>query len=147
MDLAFEIKNNIGFISFIPVEFFSLERIFQNYEIKKILKIEIGYFNPNDEEDYKYYNLKNYKELFKINTNINTISNIISLINFQNREDFNIYKISLDFGKFKMLYDDDSYLIIEGSINTIADYILFHNLYLKIYQEYIGNAPDLAIEE
>lgn len=133
MELKYCIENKKVDISFIPVNFFSLENILKDFKVLDVLEFNVGLFVNEDE----YINIDN---LYKFIPAINSIENIIAFFQkINDREEFSVYKMKLQFEKFIFLYDDDSFVQITGFINIFDDYIFFNKLYSLIFSNYIEN--------
>ena len=60
-----------------------------------------------------------------------------SLFNYlkeiEDRESFSIYKLEVDFGIFRILYDDDSFLSITGQFSNKEEFETINSIYMQIY--------------
>lgn len=136
MNLNFNIINQEVFLSFIPLEFNSVEILLKDNPIKKIENINIGLFTKDEE----YIDVDNYKLYFP---SIKYMSDISDFFYSMTDEQYNIYKLDIVFENFTMLYDDDSLFTIGGKINSLRDYVFFHNMYIKIYDIYMKSGHEL----
>lgn len=124
--------SNGGFeMSFIPVDFYSLETIFAQLPVIQIKNLSIGVFpNDNPQEDL-YIDMKDIDRIFH-----NPVMNLQPLFSFLNkiedRESFSVYKLKVDFGKFQFLYDDDSFLLLKGQVSTKEDFEIINSIYNKV---------------
>lgn len=124
--------SNGGFeMSFIPVDFYSLETIFAQLSVIQIKNLSIGIFpNDNPQEDL-YIDLKDIDRIFP-----NPVMNLQPLFSFLNkiedRESFSIYKLEVNFGTFQFLYDDDSFLFLSGQVSTKEDFEIINSIYNKV---------------
>lgn len=124
--------SNGGFeMSFIPVDFYSLESIFGQLPVIQIKNLSIGFFpNDNPQEDY-YIDLNNINKIFP-----NSVINLQPLFSFLNkiedRESFSVYKLKVDFGTFQLLYDDDSFLFLSGQVSTKKDFEIINSIYKEV---------------
>ena len=118
-------------MSFIPVDFYSLESIFGQLPVIQIKNLSIGVFpNDNPQEDL-YIDMKDRDKIFP-----NPVINLQPLFSFLNkikdRESFSVYKLKVDFGKFQFLYDDDSFLLLKGQVSTKEDFEIINSIYNKV---------------
>ena len=118
-------------MSFIPVDFYSLESIFGQLPVIQIKNLSIGVFpNDNPQEDY-YIDLNNINKIFP-----NSVINLQPLFSFLNkiedRESFSVYKLKIDFGTFQLLYDDDSFLFLSGQVSTKKDFEIINSIYKEV---------------
>lgn len=118
-------------MSFIPVDFYSLESIFGQLPVIQIKNLSIGFFpNDNPQEDY-YIDLNNINKIFP-----NSVINLQPLFSFLNkiedRESFSVYKLKIDFGTFQFLYDDDSFLFLSGQVSTKKDFEIINSIYKEV---------------
>ena len=124
--------SNGGFkMSFIPVDFYSLESIFAQLSVIQIKNLSIGIFpNDNPLEDL-YIDLKDIDRIFP-----NPVMNLQPLFSFLNkiedRESFSIYKLEVNFGTFQFLYDDDSFLSITGQFSNEKEFEAINSIYMQI---------------
>lgn len=124
--------SNGGFeMSFIPVDFYSLESIFAQLSVIQIKNLSIGIFpNDNPQEDL-YIDLKDIDRIFP-----NPVMNLQPLFSFLNkiedRESFSIYKLEVNFGTFQFLYDDDSFLFLKGQVSTKEDFEIINSIYNEV---------------
>jgi len=51
----------------------------------------------------------------------------------EDRESFSIYKLEVDFGIFRILYDDDSFLSITGQFSNKEEFETINSIYMQIY--------------
>lgn len=118
-------------MSFIPVDFYSLESIFGQLPVIQIKNISIGVFlNDNPQEDL-YIDLNNINRISP-----DSVTNLQPLFSFLNkiedRESFSVYKLKVDFGKFQFLYDDDSFLFLKGQVSTKEDFEIINSIYNEV---------------
>lgn len=124
--------SNGGFeMSFIPVDFYSLESIFAQLSVIQIKNLSIGIF-PNDKpQEDLYIDLKDIDRIFP-----NPVMNLQPLFSFLNkiedRESFSIYKLEVNFGTFQFLYDDDSFLSITGQSSNKTEFEAINSIYNKV---------------
>ena len=116
-------------MSFIPVDFYSLESIFGQLSVIQIKNLSIGIFlNDNPQEDL-YIDLNNINRIFP-----DSVTNLQPLFSFlhkiEDRESFSVYKLEVDFGKFQFLYDDDSFLLLKGQVSTKEDFEIINSILL-----------------
>ena len=88
-------------MSFIPVDFYSLESIFGQLSVIQIKNLSIGIFlNDNPQEDL-YIDLNNINRIFP-----DSVTNLQPLFSFlhkiEDRESFSVYKLEVDFGTFHL---------------------------------------------
>lgn len=50
----------------------------------------------------------------------------------EDRESFSIYKLEVDFGIFRILYDDDSFLSITGQFSNKEEFETINSIYMQI---------------
>lgn len=131
MELNFKIEEDMASLIFMPFGFFDLKKLFVNLKINKVLRVNMSIF---DNAETIYIDMDNYQNYFP---NPIYLNDIIDKLNTINEDDMAIYKLEIDFGKIKLLYDDDSLIIITGKIQSIDDYENFHNLYNKIFDIYL----------
>lgn len=126
------VYSNGGFeMSFIPVDFYSLESIFGQLPVIQIKNLSIGVFpNDNPQEDL-YIDLNNINRIFP-----DSVTNLQPLFSFLNkiedRESFSVYKLKVDFGTFQFLYDDDSLLSITGQFSNKKEFEAINSIYMQI---------------
>lgn len=118
-------------MSFIPVDFYSLESIFGKVPVIQIKNLSIGIFpNDNPQEDL-YIDMKDIDRIFP-----NPVMNLQPLFSFLNkiedRESFSIYKLEVNFGTFQFLYDDDSLLSITGQFSNKKEFEAINSIYMQI---------------
>lgn len=118
-------------MSFIPVDFYSLESIFGQLPVIQIKNLSIGVFpNDNPQEDL-YIDQKGIDKIFP-----NPVINLQPLFSFLNkiedRESFSVYKLKVDFGTFQLLYDDDSFLLLKGQVSTKKDFEIINSIYNEV---------------
>lgn len=118
-------------MSFIPVDFYSLESIFAQLSVIQIKNLSIGIFpNDNPQEDL-YIDLKDIDRIFP-----NPVMNLQPLFSFLNkiedRESFSVYKLKVDFGTFQLIYDDDSFLLLKGQVSTKEDFEIINSIYNEV---------------
>lgn len=118
-------------MSFIPVDFYSLESIFGQLPVIQIKNLSIGVFpNDNPQEDL-YIDLNNINRIFP-----DSVTNLQPLFSFLNkiedRESFSVYKLKVDFGTFQFLYDDDSLLSITGQFSNKKEFEAINSIYMQI---------------
>lgn len=131
MEIQVDFSNGGFEMSFIPVDFYSLESIFGQLPVIQIKNLSIGFFpNDNPQEDY-YIDLNNINKIFP-----NSVINLQPLFSFLNkiedRESFSVYKLKVDFGTFQLLYDDDSFLFLSGQISTKKDFEIINSIYKEV---------------
>ena len=118
-------------MSFIPVDFYSLESIFGQLPVIQIKNLSIGVFpNDNPQEDL-YIDLNNINRIFP-----DSVTNLQPLFSFlhkiEDRESFSVYKLEVDFGKFQFLYDDDSFLFLKGQVSNKEDFEIINSIYNEV---------------
>ena len=118
-------------MSFIPVDFYSLESIFGQLSVIQIKNLSIGIFlNDNPQEDL-YIDLNNINRIFP-----DSVTNLQPLFSFlhkiEDRESFSVYKQEVDFGKFQFLYDDDSFLFLKGQVSNKEDFEIINSIYNEV---------------
>ena len=118
-------------MSFIPVDFYSLESIFGQLSVIQIKNLSIGIFlNDNPQEDL-YIDLNNINRIFP-----DSVTNLQPLFSFlhkiEDRESFSVYKLKIDFGTFQLLYDDDSFLFLSGQVSTKKDFEIINSIYKEV---------------
>ncbi len=118
-------------MSFIPVDFYSLESIFGQLSVIQIKNLSIGIFlNDNPQEDL-YIDLNNINRFFP-----DSVTNLQPLFSFlhkiEDRESFSVYKLEVDFGKFQFLYDDDSFLFLKGQVSNKEDFEIINSIYNEV---------------
>lgn len=131
MEIRVDFSNGGFEMSFIPVDFYSLESIFGQLPVIQIKNLSIGFFpNDNPQEDY-YIDLNNINKIFP-----NSVINLQPLFSFLNkiedRESFSVYKLKIDFGTFQLLYDDDSFLFLSGQVSTKKDFEIINSIYKEV---------------
>lgn len=131
MEIRVDFSNGGFEMSFIPVDFYSLESIFAQLSVIQIKNLSIGIFpNDNPQEDY-YIDLNNINKIFP-----NSVINLQPLFSFLNkiedRESFSIYKLEVNFGTFQFLYDDDSFLFLKGQVSTKEDFEIINSIYNEV---------------
>ncbi len=131
MEIRVDFSNGGFEMSFIPVDFYSLESIFGQLPVIQIKNLSIGVFpNDNPQEDY-YIDLNNINKIFP-----NSVINLQPLFSFLNkiedRESFSVYKLKIDFGTFQLLYDDDSFLFLSGQVSTKKDFEIINSIYKEV---------------
>lgn len=131
MEIRVDFSNGGFEMSFIPVDFYSLESIFGQLPVIQIKNLSIGFFpNDNPQEDY-YIDLNNINKIFP-----NSVINLQPLFSFLNkiedRESFSVYKLKIDFGTFQLLYDDDSFLFLKGQVSTKEDFEIINSIYNEV---------------
>lgn len=131
MDIRVVFSNGGFEMSFIPVDFYSLETIFGQLPVIQIMNLSIGVFpNDNPQEDL-YIDLKDIDRIFP-----NPVMNLQPLFSFLNkiedRESFSIYKLEVNFGTFQFLYDDDSFLSITGQFSNKKEFEAINSIYMQI---------------
>lgn len=131
-DITIEYKDGRVSMRFLGVDFFALDKVFGAMPIKRLSNYCFGIFNTEpDEASYIQSSDNNISKIISV-----PITNIHSLIEFfrsiQDREDFSIYKLKIDFNDFSMLYDDDCMLAIEGKCSDKAELQFFNRLYRDI---------------
>lgn len=118
-------------MSFIPVDFYSLESIFGQLSVIQIKNLSIGIFlNDNPQEDL-YIDLNNINRFLP-----DSVTNLQPLFSFlhkiEDRESFSVYKLEVDFGKFQFLYDDDSFLFLKGQVSNKEDFEIINSIYNEV---------------
>ena len=118
-------------MSFIPVDFYSLESIFGQLSVIQIKNLSIGIFlNDNPQEDL-YIDLNNINRIFP-----DSVTNLQPLFSFlhkiEDRESFSVYKLEVDFGKFQFLYDDDSFLFLKGQVSNKEHFEIINSIYNEV---------------
>lgn len=118
-------------MSFIPVDFYSLESIFGQLPVIQIKNLSIGVFpNDNPQEDL-YIDLNNINRIFP-----DSVTNLQPLFSFLNkiedRESFSVYKLKVDFGTFQLICDDDSLLSITGQFSNKKEFEAINSIYMQI---------------
>lgn len=131
MEIRVDFSNGGFEMSFIPVDFYSLESIFGQLPVIQIKNLSIGFFpNDNPQEDY-YIDLNYINKIFP-----NSVINLQPLFSFLNkiedRESFSVYKLKVDFGTFQLLYDDDSFLFLSGQVSTKKDFEIINSIYKEV---------------
>lgn len=131
MEIRVDFSNGGFEMSFIPVDFYSLESIFGQLSVIQIKNLSIGVFlNDNPQEDL-YIDLKDIERIFS-----NPVINLQPLFSFLNkiedRESFSVYKLEVDFGTFQFLYDDDSFLLLKGQVSTKEDFEIINSIYKDV---------------
>lgn len=118
-------------MSFIPIDFYSLESIFGQLPVSRIKNLSLGIFpNDNPQDDF-YYDQKDVYKVFP-----NPVVNLEPLFRFlkklEDRESFSVYKLEVDFGIFQVLYDDDSFLSVTGQFSTKEEFETINSIYRQI---------------
>ena len=118
-------------MSFIPIDFYSLESIFGQLPVSRIKNLSLGIFpNDNPQDDF-YYDQKDVYKFFP-----NPVVNLEPLFRFlkklEDRESFSVYKLEVDFGIFQVLYDDDSFLSVTGQFSTKEEFETINSIYRQI---------------
>jgi hypothetical protein len=131
MEIRVDFSNGGFEMSFIPVDFYSLESIFGQLPVIQIKNLSIGVFpNDNPQEDL-YIDQNNINRIFP-----DSVTNLQPLFSFLNkiedRESFSVYKLEVDFGTFQFLYDDDSFLLLKGQVSTKEDFEIINSIYNKV---------------
>lgn len=131
MEIRVDFSNGGFEMSFIPVDFYSLESIFGQLPVIQIKNLSIGVFpNDNPQEDL-YIDQKGIDKIFP-----NPVINLQPLFSFLNkiedRESFSVYKLKVDFGTFQLLYDDDSFLLLKGQVSTKKDFEIINSIYNEV---------------
>lgn len=131
MEIRVDFSNGGFEMSFIPVDFYSLESIFGQLSVIQIKNLSIGVFlNDNPQEDL-YIDLKDIERIFS-----NPVINLQPLFSFLNkiedRESFSVYKLEVDFWTFQFLYDDDSFLLLKGQVSTKEDFEIINSIYKDV---------------
>lgn len=131
MEIQVDFSNGGFEMSFIPVDFYSLESIFGQLPVIQIKNLSIGVFpNDNPQEDL-YIDQKGIDKIFP-----NPVINLQPLFSFLNkiedRESFSVYKLKVDFGTFQLLYDDDSFLLLKGQVSTKKDFEIINSIYNEV---------------
>ncbi len=78
---------------------------------------------PHSAVDLKHDNKDIYKIFPHSAVDLKPLFNYLKEI--EDRESFSIYKLEVDFGIFRILYDDDSFLSITGQFSNKEEFILF----------------------
>ena len=120
-------------MSFIPVDFYSLESTFGHLPIHQIKNLNLGYFpdDGNPQKDCYYDNKDIYKIFPHSAVDLKPLFNYLKEI--EDRESFSIYKLEVDFGTFRILYDDDSFLSITGQFSNKEEFETINSIYIQIY--------------
>ena len=131
MEIRVDFSNGGFEMSFIPVDFYSLESIFGQLPVIQIKNLSIGIFlNDNPQEDL-YIDLNNINRIFP-----DSVTNLQPLFSFLNkiedRESFSVYKLEVDFGTFQFLYDDDSFLFLKGQVSNKEDFEIINSIYNEV---------------
>lgn len=131
MEIRVVFSNGSFEMSFIPVDFYSLESIFAQLSVIQIKNLSIGIFpNDNPQEDL-YIDMKDRDQIFP-----NPVINLQPLFSFLNkiedRESFSVYKLKVDFGTFQLIYDDDSLLLLTGQVSTKKDFEIINSIYNEV---------------
>lgn len=131
MEIRVDFSNGGFEMSFIPVDFYSLESIFGQLSVIQIKNLSIGIFpNDNSQEDL-YIDLKDIDRIFP-NPEMN-LQPLFSFLNkIEDRESFSIYKLEVNFGTFQFLYDDDSFLFLKGQVSTKKDFEIINSIYKEV---------------
>lgn len=131
MEIHVDYSDGRAEMSFIPVDFYALESIFGRMPIRRIEKFNLGVFPDDDPENDLYLDEKDLHGIFPIPP-----ENLMPLFDFLrrygDRESFSVYKLGIDFGRFRILYDDDSYLSITGDMASKADFETLDALCRKV---------------
>lgn len=119
-------------MSFIPVDFYSLESTFGHLPIHQIKNLNLGYFpdDGNPQKDCYYDNKDIYKIFPHSAVDLKPLFNYLKEI--EDRESFSIYKLEVDFGTFRILYDDDSFLSITGQFSNKEEFETINSIYMQI---------------
>lgn len=130
MEIHIDFSNNHFDMSFIPIDFYSLESIFGQLPVSRIKNLSLGIFpNDNPQDDF-YYDQKDVYKVFP-----NPVVNLEPLFRFlkklEDRESFSVYKLEVDFGIFQVLYDDDSFLSVTGQFSTKEEFETINSIYRK----------------
>lgn len=131
MEIHIDFSNNHFDMSFIPIDFYSLESIFGQLPVSRIKNLSLGIFpNDNPQDDF-YYDRKDVYKVFP-----NPVVNLEPLFGFlkkiEDRESFSVYKLEVDFGMFQVLYDDDSFLSVTGQFSTKEEFETINSIYRQI---------------
>lgn len=131
MEIHIDFSNNHFDMSFIPIDFYSLESIFGQLPVSRIKNLSLGIFpNDNPQDDF-YYDQKDVYKVFP-----NPVVNLEPLFRFlkklEDRESFSVYKLEVDFGIFQVLYDDDSFLSVTGQFSTKEEFETINSIYRQI---------------
>lgn len=131
MEIHIDFSNNHFDMSFIPIDFYSLESIFGQLPVSRIKNLSLGIFpNDNPQDDF-YYDQKDVYKFFP-----NPVVNLEPLFRFlkklEDRESFSVYKLEVDFGIFQVLYDDDSFLSVTGQFSTKEEFETINSIYRQI---------------
>lgn len=119
---------------FLGIDFFSLEKVLGTFQIKQWIFYSFGVFDFNGIKDLYIQSSDNNIELIS-SIPIHSLSPIFNYFrSIPDREQFSIYKLSLAFDKFNMIYDDDSLLLIDGDCVNNEDFQFFNNLYMQVCQ-------------
>lgn len=131
MEVHLNMSNGLVEMSFIPVDFYSLESIFGHLSVHCISNLNIGIFpteNPNDDSYYDKDDI--FTLLPKPIVNLKPLFSLLG--KFNDREKFSVYKLEVDFGNFSILYDDDSFLSIRGACSTKKDFATYNRIFQSI---------------
>lgn len=131
MEIHIVFQTTISDMSFIPIDFYSLESIFGQLPVSRIKNLSLGIFpNDNPQDDF-YYDQKDVYKVFP-----NPVVNLEPLFRFlkklEDRESFSVYKLEVDFGIFQVLYDDDSFLSVTGQFSTKEEFETINSIYRQI---------------
>ena len=131
MEIQVDFSNGGFEMSFIPVDFYSLESIFGQLPVIQIKNLSIGVFPNNNPQEDLYIDQKGIDKIFP-----NPVINLQPLFSFLNkiedRESFSVYKLKVDFGTFQLLYDDDSFLLLKGQVSTKKDFEIINSIYNEV---------------
>lgn len=131
MEIHVNFSENHFEMSFIPVDFYSLETIFGHLHVKFIKNLNLGIFPSDNPYEDSYYNKEDIYKFFPT-----PVVNLKPLFNYlkgiKDRESFSIYKLEVDFGNFQILYDDDSFLSMTGQFSTKEEFEKINSIYKEI---------------
>lgn len=131
MELHLNMSNGLVEMSFIPVDFYSLESIFGHLPVQSVTNLNIGIFPTENPNEDSYYDKEDIPTIFP-----SPIVNLEPLFSFlrkyNDREKFSVYKLEVDFDSFSILYDDDSFLSIRGACSTKKDFTTYNKIFQSI---------------
>lgn len=132
MEIHVDFTNNHFDMSFIPVDFYSLESTLGHLPIHQIKNLNLGFFpdDGNPQKDCYYDNKDIYKIFPHSAVDLKPLFNYLKEI--EDRESFSIYKLEVNFGTFRILYDDDSFLSITGQFSNKEEFETINSIYMQI---------------